>query len=277
MWKCTEHPLLKGRERLLFPVNQSRSAWKHDQDAGTNKNTEFPDVLLPGSSKKYVQGFSVTHSKILPPQFTETPPLDLCIIPVTRKQINKCTHDQRHHVPGWGSEKKKKKGWHMSAAGFKKRCKVIDCNNPAQYTVVQISGIRCLHNMLRVGLTFKLSLRTVDSAWDENEVFFHDVILTIPDYPITTLNCLTHIISFPGSMHFLCSFLRFCFSFFLSRWVTLQRAADCYWLESYYRWHLPSSHLDNYGHNSMEADINAANMMSLMDVRSLCVSLSESF
>lgn len=135
MWICTEHPLLKGRERLLFPVNQSES--------------EFPDVLLPGSSKKYVQGFSVTHSKILPPQFTETPPLDLCIIPVTRKQINKCTHDQRHHVPGWGSEKKKKKkGWHMSAAGFKKRCKVIDCNNPAQYTVVQISGSRCLHNML---------------------------------------------------------------------------------------------------------------------------------
>lgn len=52
----------------------------------------------------------------------------------------------------------------MSAAGFQKRCKVIDCNNPTQYTVVQISGIRCLHNMFRVGVTLKLSLRTVDSV-----------------------------------------------------------------------------------------------------------------
>lgn len=60
----------------------------------------------------------------------------------------------------------------MSDVGFKKKCKVIDLNNPTQYTVVQISGIRCLHNELRVGLTFKLSLWTVDSVWDENEVFF---------------------------------------------------------------------------------------------------------
>lgn len=52
----------------------------------------------------------------------------------------------------------------MSDVGFKKKCKVIDLNNPTQYTVVQISGIRCLHNELRVGLTFKLSLWTVDSV-----------------------------------------------------------------------------------------------------------------
>lgn len=52
----------------------------------------------------------------------------------------------------------------MSDVGFKKKCKVIDFNNPMQYTVVQISGIRCLHNVLRVGLTFKLSLWTVDSV-----------------------------------------------------------------------------------------------------------------
>lgn len=175
------------KEKGCYSLNQSRNTvetLKHDRDAGKNKNTEFLDVLLPGFSKKMLWVF-LTHSKFLPPQFTEPPPLDLCIIPVTKKYINNCTHDRRHQLPGQGSEKspaeKKRLTYCMSAAGFKKRCKVIDCNNPTQYTVVQISGICCLHNMLWMGLTFKLSLQTVDSVWDENEVFFPGVILTIPD------------------------------------------------------------------------------------------------
>lgn len=80
----------------------------------------------------------------------------------------------------------------MSDVGFKKKCKVIDFNNPTQYTVAQISGIRCLHNVLRVGLTFKLSLWTACEM--KMRCFFPGVILTIPDYPIITLSrsCLTH-------------------------------------------------------------------------------------
>lgn len=94
------------KERGCYSLNWSRSTtetWKHNRDAGKNKNTQFLNVLLPGSTKKKKKMLWIflTHSKILSPGFTETPPpppLALCIIPVARKQINNCTHDRRHHL-----------------------------------------------------------------------------------------------------------------------------------------------------------------------------------
>lgn len=49
---------------------------------------------------------------------------------------------------------------------------------------------------------------------------------------------------------------------FLPRHVRLQWAANHQWLGWYQRWHLPQLHLDNYNHNFIEGNTNAANKES---------------
>lgn len=109
IWICTEHPLLKEHERLLLPMNWSKST-------------------------------------------------------VEKRCLE---HDQRHHLPSWGSKKIlciKKKDDICQMLDFKERCKVIDRYNLTEYMVVQISGIHS-------GMTFNLSLRTVDSVKWKQDVF----------------------------------------------------------------------------------------------------------